>query len=406
MLDMRANASAVEDNEDFASLLDAQEAVTQKFEPGQKVSGTIITITGDLAFLDIGAKVDGIMEAKDLLDKDAQLGVKIGDSVTAWVTSVSAQEIRLSLMGGGVAALEDALAASLPVDGRVSSVCKGGVLVDILGKSAFCPVSQLPFGEEAANLVGRTLPFLILRVENRGRNIVVSHRAVVERERQETLEALLAKLKEGDIVEGRISRLAAFGAFMEIAPGVEGMIHVSELAWGRVTQVEEAVSVGDSVQAKVLGITKNDKGQVRISLSRKQAGEDPWLQGSTQMKVGEIVQGKVVRLAPFGAFVEILPGVDGLVHISEISWKRVSKPDAVLQVGQLVSVKVKEVDAASRRIALSLREAQGNEADSSGKSGENAQADIPVKAFAKGSSSGGANFGMMAQALAKAMNKK
>ena len=406
MLDAHGNVNAVEDNEDFASLLDGQEAVTQKFEPGQKVSGIIIAITGDMAFIDIGAKVDGIMEAKDLLDKDGQLNAKTGDSVTAWVTAVSAQEIRLSRMGGGVAALEDALAASLPVDGRISSVCKGGVLVDILGKSAFCPVSQLPLGEEPANLVGRTLPFLILRVENRGRNIVVSHRAVVERDRQETLDALLAKLKEGDIVEGHISRLAAFGAFMEIAPGVEGMIHVSELAWGRVTQVEEAVSVGDTVQAKVLGIVKSDKGQVRISLSRKQAGEDPWSQGATQMKVGEIVQGKVVRLAPFGAFVEILPGVDGLIHISELSWKRVSKPDAILQVGQIVSVKVKEVDLASRRVALSLREVQAGNANEPGKNGESAQGDVLEKAFAKGGASASANFGVMAQALAKAMNKK
>lgn len=404
MLDARTNANAIDDSEDFASLLNAQEALTQKFEPGQKVNGTIIAITGDLAFLDIGAKVDGIMECKDLLDKDGQATANVGDSITAWVTGVSAQEIRLSRMGGGVAALEDALAASLPVDGRITGTCKGGVLVDVLGKSAFCPVSQLPQGEETSALVGRTLPFLILRVENRGRNIVVSHRAVLDRERQENLDALLAKLKEGDVVEGKISRIAAFGAFLEIAPGVEGMIHISELTWGRISQVEEAVNVGDSASAKVLNISKNDKGQVRISLSRKQAGEDPWLQCSSQLKAGDTVEGKVVRIADFGAFVEIMPGVDGLVHVSELSWKRVNKPDSVVQLGQMVNVKIKEIDSASRRISLSLREAQGQD-PATGKGAESDQKDIPIKAFAKGSTSGSTGFGVMAQALAKAMRK-
>lgn len=404
MLDMRTNGSALDDSEDFASLLDAQETLTQKFEPGQKISGSIIAITGDLAFLDIGAKVDGILECKDLLDKDGLMTAKVGDNITAWVTAVSAQEIRLSRMGGGVAALEDALSASLPVDGRIASVCKGGVLVDILGKSAFCPVSQLPFGEDSSSLVGRTLPFLILRVENRGRNIVVSHRAVLERERQENLDAILAKLKEGDVVEGRISRIAAFGAFLEIAPGVEGMIHISELTWGRITQVEEAVSIGDTASAKVLGISKNDKGQIRISLSRKQAGEDPWLQCARQLKAGDTVEGKVVRIADFGAFVEIMQGVDGLVHVSELSWKRVSKPDSVVQLGQSISVKIKDIDVAARRISLSLREAQG-QVPASGQGGDTEQKDVPIKAFAKGSASGSTGFGVMAQALAKAMRK-
>lgn len=396
----------VEDCEDFASLLDAQDTKTQRFEPGQKVNGVIIAITGDMVFVDIGAKVDGIMEYKDILDKDGQATSNVGDNVTAWVTSVSAQEIRLSRMGGGVAALEDALAAALPVDGRVTATCKGGVLVDILGKSAFCPVSQLPQGEEAGAFVGRTLPFLVLRVENRGRNIVVSHRAIAERERQENLESLLATLKEGDIVEGHVSRLAAFGAFMEIAPGVEGMIHISELTWGRVTQVEEAVAVGDAIQAKVLSISKNDKGQVRIALSRKQAGEDPWALCSNQFKAGDVVEGKVVRLAPFGAFVELLPGVDGLVHVSEMSWKRVSKPDAVVQAGQVVQVKIKEMDAATRRISLSLREAQGKEAGA-GNAPEKGrdEAESSAKSLAK-ASAGPSGFGMMAQALQKALQKK
>lgn len=162
-------------------------------------------------------------------------------------------------------------------------------------------------------------------------------------------------------MEGRITRLAPFGAFMELAPAVEGMIHLSELSWSRVGAADEAVSPGDLVRVKVLGISKNDKGQIRISLSRKQAEGDPWLDAPERLSAGAVVQGKVVRLAPFGAFVELLPGVEGLIHVSEMSWaKRVNKPEEVLSAGETVSVKIKDVNTETRRIALSLRDAEGD----------------------------------------------
>ena len=210
-------------------------------------------------------------------------------------------------------------------------------------------------------MVGRTLQFLVLRVENRGRNIVVSRRALLDRERQENLEKVLAELNVGDTVEGRITRTAPFGAFMELAPGVEGMIHLSELSWSRVGAADEAVSVGDSVRAKLLSVSKDDKGRVRISLSRKQAEGDPWAGVADKVVAGSVMEGKVVRTAPFGAFVELAPGIEGLVHISELSWtKRVHKAEDVVNVGDVVNVKVKEVNADARRISLSLRDAEGD----------------------------------------------
>ena len=167
------------------------------------------------------------MDRKDIIDAEGKESVGPGDSIEAWVTGVSSQEIRLSrsMGGSGVAALEDARDAAVPVDGRVTAVCKGGYTVEVLGKSAFCPGSQIgvPTSEDAAELVGRALQFLVIRVENHGRNVVVSHRALIERERAEQLDALLENLKPGDTVEGKISRLAPFGAFMELAPSVEGM---------------------------------------------------------------------------------------------------------------------------------------------------------------------------------------
>ena len=351
--------------EDFAAMLAAHDTASSRLQSGQKVTGTVIAVTGDSVFVDVGIKVDGIMDRKDIIDAEGKESVGPGDSIEAWVTGVSSQEIRLSrsMGGSGVAALEDARDAAVPVDGRVTAACKGGYTVEVLGKSAFCPGSQIgvPTSEDAAELVGRALQFLVIRVENHGRNVVVSHRALIERERAEQLETLLESLKPGDTVEGKISRLAPFGAFMELAPSVEGMIHLSELSWSRVNAPDEAVTLGDAVRAKVLSISKDAKGRVRISLSRKQAEGDPWQNVTERLEAGTVVPGKVMRLAPFGAFVELLPGIEGLVHISELSWtKRVAKPEDVLTVGDAVSVKIKEINLENRRISLSLRDAEGD----------------------------------------------
>ncbi len=360
-----ATSMSEEGAEDFAAMLAAHETASSRLQPGQKVTGTVIAITGDSVFVDVGIKVDGIIDRKDTLDAEGNESVKPGDSLEAWVTGVSSQEIRLSrsMSGSGVAALEEARDAAVPVDGRVTAVCKGGYTVDVLGKSAFCPGSQIGVAatEDAAALVGRSMQFLVIRVENRGRNVVVSHRAIIERERAEQLDALLESLKPGDMVEGKITRFAAFGAFMELAPSVEGMIHLSELSWSRVGAPDEAVSLGDTVRVKVISISKDSKGHVRISLSRKQAEGDPWQDVAARLEAGAVVSGKVVRLAPFGAFVEVLPGIEGLVHISELSWtKRVAKAEDVLTAGDTVSVKVKDINLENRRISLSLRDAEGD----------------------------------------------
>lgn len=357
---------ALEDgNEDFAAMLAAHdEASSGQAQPGQKIRGIIIAITEENVFIDLGLKEDGIMDRKDLLDADGKEIARIGDPIEAWVVAANPQGIVLSrsMSGSGLAALEEARDAGVPVDGRVSGVCKGGYLVDVLGKTAFCPGSQMDAANgDAESIVGHSFQFLVTRVENRGRNIVVSRRALLDRERRENLETLLQTLQKGDMAEGRISRLAPFGAFVELAPGVEGMIHLSELAWSRLGAADEAVSVGDLVRVKVLDISTGDKGQARISLSRKQAEGDPWQDAPARLAVGSIVKGKVRRLAPFGAFVELLPGIDGLIHISEMSWsRRVTRPEEVLSAGDEVSVKIKDINPESRRIALSLRDAEGD----------------------------------------------
>ncbi len=364
-IDQNNNQNPDNQEEDFATLLESHSLDSSMVSAGQKISCKIIAISGENVFLDVGIKVDGIMEHSDLIGTDGNIIAGVGDSIEAWVISANAHEVRLSrsMSGGGVAALEDARDAQIPVDGKITGTCKGGYNVDVLGKRAFCPGSQIGFfaSSEAEDLTGKTAQFLVTRIESNGRNIIVSRRALLDRERAESIEKLLNEIKEGDTVEGKITRLAAFGAFMEIAPSIEGMIHISELSWSRVSNADEAVSPGDLIRAKILSIGKDAKGQIRISLSRKQAEGDPWNDVEGRLNVGDVMQARVVRLTPFGAFVEVLPGIDGLVHVSEMSWtKRVNKPEELLAVGDDVSIKIKEISIEKRRISLSMRDAEGD----------------------------------------------
>ncbi len=351
----------------FAEMLaehERGESSQSRLSPGQRVSVRIVAITGDTIFVSTGSKVDGIVDREEL-EHEGELPYQIGDMVDLYVVTVSPQEVKLSRIlrgAGSISALEEAKSAGLPVEGKVTGQVKGGYAVDIMKRRAFCPASQIDLRplEDPESAVGKSFPFLITRLEKSGRNIVVSRRMILEREQAENRTALLAEIHEGDVREGVISRLAPFGAFVELAPGVEGLAHLSELSWARVAQADEAVSVGDTVRVKVTGIAEDKKG-ARISLSLKQVTEDPWKDVASRLEAGAVVQGKVVRNAPFGAFIEVLPGVEGLAHLSELSYaKRVMKADEVVVPGDIVSVKIKELDADKRRISLSLRDAAGN----------------------------------------------
>lgn len=356
--------SEVENNqENFAQLLEGLEKRSAKIQQGQKISGRIIAISGDDVFVDIGTKEDGVMDIHELMDKDGNIPFTSGDTIEAFVIGMSSQGVKLSksMSGSGISALEDARDAQIPVEGKIKSQCKGGYQVEIAGKVAFCPGSQIVSSKSGDDLIGWQTKFLVTRIENNGRNIVVSQRALQDKERRENLEKLLDTVKQGDVVEGIVSRLAPFGVFVELAPGVEGMVHLSELAWNHVQKPEDAVSEGEKISVKLLSTDTDDKGRTRISLSRRQAIEDPWINIDNTLHTGDTVTGTVKRLAPFGAFVEILPGVEGLVHLSEMSWeKRVNKPEEVTNIDERVLVKVKDINKEGKRISLSMRDAQGD----------------------------------------------
>jgi small subunit ribosomal protein S1 len=215
--------------------------------------------------------------------------------------------------------------------------------------------------EDTDGFVGNTYEFLIIKFEEQGRNIVVSRRKLLERQQKEAAKEFMKTVAVGDILEGKVIRIKEFGAFVELVPGVEGMVHISELSWSRVQRPEDVVALDESVKVRLLGIDQLDNGQLKLSLSMKQAMGDPWDEVAEKFKVGDKVIGKIMRCAPFGAFVELVPGVEGLVHISEMSYtKRVLKPEDEVSPGEIVTVIIKGIEPEKRRISLSIRETHGD----------------------------------------------
>jgi len=354
--------------ESFAELFESYSSgMNQDIQVGDKIRGKIISIGRDTVFMDTGTKIDGAVDKAELLNDDGECPCQVGDELELYVTSMTENEIILSkaLSGiGGLNQLQDAYSEKIPVEGKVTGTRKGGFDVEILKRRAFCPVSQLDLAyiETPEDYVGQNFSFLITRIEDRGKNIVVSRRELLQQQRDAEQKEIYEKLAVDSEWEGRVTRLMPFGAFVDIGAGVEGMVHVSELSWSRVEDPKDAVSIGDALRVKVIGLTPAEgKTRVKIALSAKQLQGNPWDNFQDRFKVGDVVDGKVVRCAPFGAFVEIAPGIDGLVHISEMSYeKRIHHPEDVVKPGDTVSALVKEIDLEKRRISLSIKEAKGD----------------------------------------------
>jgi small subunit ribosomal protein S1 len=348
----------------FAELFEANPGTPEReFRAGDTVSGEVVKISNEAIFIELGGKSEGVADAAEFLDKEGTLTVKVGDRLELRVASVS-DVVNLSrvLKVRGSQALEmiqDAHANMLPVEGRVAAVRKGGLEVNISGVRAFCPISQidLTFCENPEEHVGARYVFRILEFKERGRNIVVSRRALLEEERERVARETLATLKPGVEREGQVTRLVDFGAFVDIG-GVDGMVHISEMAHHRLRHPSELLQVGQKVRVVVTECEPKPDGRTRVALSMKALEPSPWEKGLGILE-GQIVRGKVTRIMDFGAFVELTPGVEGLVHVSEISYEKVSHPRRVLQEGQEVEVRVLEIDQERHRISLSIKEAKG-----------------------------------------------
>jgi len=368
MIDTTDNENGEEQEESFAAMLEAYgTGEGSDLGVGDKIRGRIVSIGRESVFVDTGTKMDGVVDKAELLDKDGELTLAEGDTLELYITALSDEEIKLSraLSGiGGLNMLKEAYEKAAPVEGKVSETCKGGVRVEILQRRAFCPVSQLDinFVENASDFVGQTLNFLITAFEDNGRNIVVSRRALLAREQEAARKAFYQTLSVDAVMDGTVTRIMPYGAFVQLSSGVEGMVHVSEMSWSKSTAPEALVDTGDTVRVKVIGIEPDQRpGLLKISLSMKQLSEDPWLSAGERFKEGAKIRGTVTRCANFGAFVEVAPGIEGLVHISEMSYKkRVLKPEEIVTAGETVSVLIKEVDLDKRRLSLSIRDAEGD----------------------------------------------
>ena len=350
------------DEMSFAELLDANpETPSTFFSPGEKVSGTVVNITKDVIFVDLGGKSEGMVECKEFAKEDGTLTVSKGDKVELRVSSVR-DGIHLSkgIKAHGADALDilrDAYRSGIPVEGRVTKVIKGGFEVDISGVRSFCPISQIDvqYCEKPEEHAGARYKFRITEFKERGRNILVSRRALLQEEQEKRVKELMANLGPGSDFEGKVTRLTDFGAFVDLG-GIEGMVHVSEISHARVGRPSEVLTQGQMVKVRVLKIEPDRGGRQKIGLSIKALEPDAWEKG-LGFQEGDVIRGKISRLMEFGAFVEVAPGVDGLVPVSEISFERVTHPNKFLKEGDVVDLVVLKIDEEKRRVSLSIKEA-------------------------------------------------
>lgn len=348
---------------EFAKMLeDSFKTKQRRLAQGDKINCEVLFLGKEEIFVSAGTNTEGVVPRKELLNEKGELSCKIGDRLDLYVTQIKGSEIRLSsnkTSKNFADDLEDAFDMSLPVEGRVTEACKGGVRVSIMGKIAFCPISQLDLHhvENGEEFIGKRLEFQITKFEENGRNIVVSRRKILEEQRDLTQGSFLSEHKANDVVAGKIKRLEKYGAFVELAPGLEGLVHVSEISWSRVNDPNDVISVGQDVSVKILKIETEDN-KTRISLSIKQAGEQPWENIPHEVRPGQVVEGRVTRCVKFGAFVELSPGLEGLIPLSEMSYtKRVINSQELVKEGEKVLVMIKEINPETKRIGLSLKDA-------------------------------------------------
>ncbi|HEX9693932.1 MAG TPA: 30S ribosomal protein S1 [Actinomycetota bacterium] len=346
-------------------LVDAVEASLRDFKDGDIVEGMVVKIDRDEVLLDIGYKSEGVIPAKELSirhDIDPNEVVHVGDRIEALVLQKEDKEGRLILSKKRAqyerawGRIEEVMQSGGTIKGPVIEVVKGGLIVDI-GLRGFLPASLVDLRRvrDLHPYVGQEIEAKIIELDRNRNNVVLSRRAFLEESQSEGRKKFLESLQKGERRKGTVSSIVNFGAFVDLG-GVDGLVHVSELSWKHVDHPSEVVQVGQEVEVEILDV---DLERERVSLSLKATQEDPWKEFERKYQAGEIIEGQVTKLVPFGAFVRVAPGIEGLVHISELSEQHVDSPESVLSVGDQVRVKVIEVDVARRRISLSMRQVAG-----------------------------------------------
>ncbi|MFN9065937.1 MAG: S1 RNA-binding domain-containing protein [Bdellovibrionales bacterium] len=348
---------------DFQSLFEKSlDRAAGRVSVGQTFKAEILSIGSEEAFVSTGTAQDAILMKSDLLDEEKKLKYKVGDIIDVTVLKIREGEIRVARKGAKKSAtdidsLQDAFDMELPVEGRVLELVKGGFRVDIQGARAFCPISQIDssFVKDGQEFVNKKFEFLITQLDEQGRNIVVSRKKILELQRAENEGDWLEKVKVGDVLNGEVTRLESFGAFVRMDGGVEGLVHVSEIGFIRLKHASEALKLGEKVQVKVLK-AEDVEGRLKISLSIKQAGGvgDPWMQVPVSFPVGTIVDGTVEKKENFGLFVQLVPGITGLLPRSKWRDSAESASFENKKKGDVIKVKVDQILFEERKLSLGL----------------------------------------------------
>jgi len=347
--------------ESFAELY---ETSLKSLKEGEVVHGKVLSVDSDFVQIDIGFKSEGMVASWEFMDDDGTILVGPGDEVDVLLEEAEDANGRIVLSKEKADRLKiwdeisRAYKADEPVEGTVVARVKGGLAVDI-GVKAFLPGSQVDLRpvRNLENIVNQKLQFKIIKFNKRRGNIVLSRRALLETERKRMREATLETLAAGMIIDGVIKNLTDYGAFIDLG-GIDGLLHVTDMSWGRVNHPSELFHVGDEIKVKVL---KFDAETERVSLGLKQIQPDPWIDASMRYPIGKRIEGKVVSLAEYGAFVELEPGIEGLIHVSEISWtKRIKHPSKVVSVGDTVEAVVLDVSERERKISLGMKQIEPN----------------------------------------------
>ncbi len=349
--------------ENQASLMEEYEKTMKTLTPGEIVKGTVIMVTDDEVMVNIGYKADGIIKKEDYTwESDAKLKdlIKAGDELEVAIVSINDGEGNVVLSKKAVDAeknwykIEYALNEKSPIDGVVRELVKGGAIVEVFGIKTFMPASQfdLRYAEDLTGYLNNKVKVHVLEYDKDKRKVIVSRKEYLKKEREEKEKAVWGTIEAGQRITGEVKRLTDFGAFVDIG-GVDGLIHISELSWSRVKHPSEVVKVGNKVEVVVLGVDAEKK---KISLGLKQTLPEPWTAAADKYHVGDVVNVKVLRFSNFGAFVELEPGIDGLVHISQISDKRIAKPSDALNLGDIVKAKILDIKLEEKKISLSIKE--------------------------------------------------
>lgn len=353
-----------QDSEKLMRMIDTYDKkMITDIQTGSEITGKVTQINKEFVFLDIGARNEAILKSSEVTDENGTITVKAGDPLSAYVISHSDGETILSKRLSGYNAEKQEIISAyknrIPVQGKVTGVSKDGLTVKIMGHRAFCPISQIDtkYTENVNTFLGKTLDFIITRVSERGKNIIVSRIPLLEKIIELKLDELENAIDNRTAIKGKITQISKFGLFVDIG-NIEGLIHISEISWEHIDNLNELFSIDQEVECLILKIIrKKPIKNSKISLSIKQLLDNPWDSIHDKFSPGQQVQGKLVRLTNFGAFVELVPGVDGLIHVSEMSWvKKIHHPSELLQENATVNATILSIDDSKKSISLSLKD--------------------------------------------------